>query len=208
MQRCAVAERRKRSSLHRAKMLVRDPIADKKRRDEVRVASKMECMKYLIALLAVAGIVVSSLALHVHNMDPAAAPPCAVTEKFDCGAVNHGKYAVFPPLTDDDFDESGQPRPNKLHVPVALIGIAGYSLIGICTLWGRLRIVLELARIGFFCAAFLSYIEAYVIHKWCIYCLWSQCIIVAILLASIAALVLRQRRRAASMVAVLAEHVD
>src|SRR5664280_2171480 len=91
---------------------------------------KMECMRYLIAVLAVAGIVVSSLALHVHYMDPSAAPPCAVTEKFDCGAVNHGKYSVFPPLTDDDFDESGQPRPNKLHVPVALIGIAGYALIG------------------------------------------------------------------------------
>jgi uncharacterized membrane protein len=68
--------------------------------------------------------------------------------------------------------------------------------------------VLELARIGFFCAAFLSYIEAYVIHKWCIYCLWSQCLIAVILLASIAALVLRRRRRSASMVAVLAEHVD
>jgi vitamin-K-epoxide reductase (warfarin-sensitive) len=168
----------------------------------------MECMKYLIAILAVAGIVVSSLALHAHNMDPGAAPPCAVTEKFDCGAVNHSKYAVFPAETDDEFDDNGQFHPNKLHIPVAVIGIAGYSLIGIFAIWGRLRIVLELARIGFFCAAFLSYLEAYVIHKWCIYCLESQCIIAAILLASVVAELLRRRRRAASMVAVLAEHVD
>lgn len=165
-------------------------------------------MKFLIAILAVAGIVVSSLALHVHNMDAGAAPPCAVTEKFDCGAVNHGKYAVFPPITDDEFDDNGQLHPNKVHIPVAIIGVVGYSLIGIFALWGRLRIALELARIGFFCAAFLSYLEAYVIHKWCIYCLWSQCIIAAILLASVVAELLRRRRRAASMVSVLAEHVD
>jgi uncharacterized membrane protein len=161
----------------------------------------MESMKYLIALLAVAGIVVSSMALHIHFMDPAAAPPCAVTEHFDCGSVNHGSYSVFPPRK---FDE----KPGTLHVPVAAIGIAGYALIGIFALMGRLRIVLELARIGFFCAAFLSFIEAYVIETWCIYCLWSQGIIAAILIASVVAVLMRQRRRAASMHTVLAEHVD
>ena len=40
-------------------------------------------MKYLIALLAVAGIVVSTMALHVHYMDPGLAPPCAVTVRCD-----------------------------------------------------------------------------------------------------------------------------
>jgi vitamin-K-epoxide reductase (warfarin-sensitive) len=168
----------------------------------------MEGMKYLIALLAVAGIVVSSMALHVHYMDPGAAPPCAVTEQFDCGAVNHSKYSVFPAESDDEFDDSGQFHANKPHIPVATIGIIGYVLIAVCALWGRMRIVLELARVGFFCAAFLSYLEAYVIHKWCIYCLLSQCIITAILLASIAAVLMRRRRRAASMVSVLSEHVD
>ena len=167
-------------------------------------------MKYLIAILAVAGIVVSSLALHVHYMDPSQAPPCAVTEKFDCGAVNHGKYAVFPPYPlDSDYDENMQLKPShEPHIPVAIIGIVGYSLIGIFALFGRMRIVLEMARIGFFCAAFLSYLEAYVIYKWCIYCLWSQCIIASILVASVVAVLLRRRRRAASMVAVLAEHAD
>ena len=162
---------------------------------------KMVCMKYLIALLAVAGIVVSALALHIHYMDSAAVPPCAVTEKFDCGLVNQGKYSVFPPIMFDD-------PPGKVHLPVAGIGIAGYALIGIFALMGRIRIVLELARVGFFCAAFLSFIEAYVIQKWCIYCLWSQTIMTAILISAVVAVLLRKRRRAASMVAVLAEHVD
>ncbi len=34
------------------------------------------------------------------------------------------------------------------------------------------------------CAAFLSYLEAYVLQKWCIYCLWSQAIVSAILLVT------------------------
>lgn len=161
----------------------------------------MDRMKYLITVLAVAGIVVSSMALRVHLMDPSAAPPCAVTEKFDCGSVNHGKYSVFPPLS---FDE----QPGAIHIPVAVIGIVGYALIGIIALMGRLRVVLELARIGFFCAAFLSFIEAYVITKWCIYCLISQIIMTVILLTTIVALVMRRRRRAASMREVLAEQLD
>ena len=91
---------------------------------------------------------------------------------------------------------------------MAAVGIAGYAVIAIFALMGRLRIVLELARIGFFCAAFLSYIEAYVIQMWCIYCVWSQAIIAAVLVASVVAVVMRERRRAASMRTVLAEHVD
>jgi len=158
-------------------------------------------MKYLIAVLALAGVVVSSLALRIHFMDPGAAPPCAVSEHWDCGTVNHGKYSVFPPLS---FDE----KPGAVHIPVAAVGIAGYLAIAVFALLGRLRIVLELARVGFFCAAFLTYIEAYIIETWCIYCVWSQAIIAAIMLTTVAALLLRRRRRAASMRAVLAEHVD
>jgi vitamin-K-epoxide reductase (warfarin-sensitive) len=162
---------------------------------------KMECMKYLIALLAVAGLVISALALRVHNMDPAAAPPCAVSEHWDCGAVGHSRYSWFPPKT---FDE----KAGAVHVPVAAIGILGYAMIAIFALMGRFRIVLELARIGFFCAAFLTYIEAYVIQMWCVYCVWSQVIIAAILVASVATVLMRRRRRAASMREVLAEQVD
>ena len=143
-------------------------------------------MKYLVALLAVAGIVVSTMALRVHYMDPALAPPCAVTEKFDCGAVNHSRFAVFPPRTFDEDPKSGH------HIPVATLGIVGYALILVLALMGRWFLVFQAAQIGFLMAAFLSYIEAFVLEKWCIYCLWSQGIVTAILLATIGVLVARR----------------
>lgn len=144
-------------------------------------------MRFLIALLAIAGLVDSCLALKVHNMDPSLAPPCAVTEHWDCGAVNHSRFAEFPPRT---FDE---PVGTGHHIPVATVGIVGYGLIALLALFGRLWIVLHLAEFGFMAACFLSYLEAFVMEKWCIYCVWSQGLITAILFTTLAALVLRRR---------------
>lgn len=148
-------------------------------------------MKYVIALLAVAGIWVSLMALRVHNQAPGEAPPCTVTEKFDCGAVNHSRFAVFPPRTFDEDVNSG-----KVHVPIAALGIFWYALIAIFAVAGRMWVVLELAQIGFFFAGLLTYLEAYVLEKWCIYCLWSQGIVATILLLTAGTLIVRwwQRR--------------
>ena len=152
----------------------------------------MKILRYLIVLLAVAGIVDSTMALRVHYMDPALAPPCSVTEKFDCGTVNHSRFAVFPARTFDEDPKGG------FHIPVAFFGIAGYAAIAVLALMGSWWLLFEVAQIGFLFAAFLSYIEAYVLQKWCIYCLWSQGLVAATLLLSITALILRRRNIAPS----------
>lgn len=144
-------------------------------------------MRFLIALLAIGGLVVSVLALKVHNMDPSQAPPCAVSEHWDCGAVNHSRFAVFPPRSFDEAANAGR------HIPVAAVGIAGYGLIALLALFGRFWIVLHLAEFGFMAACFLSYLEAFVMEKWCIYCVWSQGLITAILLSTLVAVILRRR---------------
>lgn len=138
----------------------------------------MRWLRILIALLAVAGTVVSFLALRIHLQDPSAAPPCAVTEKWDCGLVNHSRYAVFPPR---GFEED----PNsKGHIPVAILGIAGYILIASLALAGKDFLAFEAAQIGLFVAFVLTFLEDFVLEKWCIYCLWSQGIVAVIFAVS------------------------
>jgi len=151
-------------------------------------------MRFVVSALALAGLIVSVLALRIHNMDPGLAPPCAVNEHWDCGAVNHSRFAVFPPRA---FDED--PASTKLHVPIATFGIVGYSLMLLFALFGRWWAVLQLAEIGFFAASFLSYLEAFVLEKWCIYCVWSQVIVTVLLLTTIVALVLRSRANRARL---------
>jgi uncharacterized membrane protein len=149
----------------------------------------MERMKYLLALLALAGLYVSIVALHIHNEDPSQAPPCAVTERFDCGAVNHGRFSVFPPRSFDEPANAGH------HLPVAIVGIVAYSVLAILALLERYWLLLILSEIGFMLAGFLSYLEAFVIEKWCIYCLWSQGIVTAIFLLTAIIVFVRWRRR-------------
>ena len=67
---------------------------------------------------------------------------------------------------------------------MATLGLIGYAAIAFFALWGRIWVVLELARWGFFFAAMLTYLEAFVLEKWCIYCLWSQGIVATILLVT------------------------
>lgn len=128
-------------------------------------------LRILIALLAIAGVVDSGLALRVHLQDPNAAPPCAVTEHWDCGAVNHSRFAVFPPRS---FDED----PNSPgHLPVAVAGIMGYLLIGVLALAKLDFWAFQAAEIGCFFALVLTFLEKYILEKWCIYCVWSQGIV-------------------------------
>ena len=145
-------------------------------------------MKYLVALLALAGLVLSVMGLRIHTMDPALAAPCAVSEHWDCGSVNHSRFAVFPAKT---FDEA----PGKIHIPVATVGIVGYGLIAVLALMEWWWMVFEAAQLGFMCASFLSYLEAFVMEKWCIYCVWSWGIMTTILVLSISVLVFRRRGR-------------
>ena len=123
-------------------------------------------MRYLLAILAIAGIVVSVLALRVHNSTETA--PCSINEKWDCGIVNHSPYAEIR------------------GIPVAAIGIAGYLLIGILALLRRRGLLLVAALVGMAFALYLTNIEAHVLGVWCLYCVISQGIIALLLLLAIA----------------------
>jgi len=122
-------------------------------------------MRYVIALLAVAGVVVSSLALQVHYSTDT--QPCSINEKWDCGIVNHSPYAVIGPF------------------PVAAIGIAGYVIIALLSL-ARQKWLLGLATMcGLGFSVYLTHIERNVLMVWCLYCVISLGIISALTLLSL-----------------------
>ena len=136
-------------------------------------------MRYVIVVLAIAGIVASSLALKVHYDDPGK-EPCSINDKWDCGVVNHSPYAMIR------------------GIPVAAIGIAGYLLIAVLGFARRKGLLLISVLVGFAFALYLTNIEAHVLEVYCLYCVISQGIIAMLALLSIGWIVWsRMRARAA-----------
>jgi len=110
-------------------------------------------MRWVLIVLAVVGIAVSSLALREHYRTDAS--PCSINERWDCGIVNHSPYAML------------------FGVPVAVIGIAGYLLLGILAFQKAYRLMLAAALGGLGFALYLAHIESAVLGVWCIYCVIS-----------------------------------
>jgi vitamin-K-epoxide reductase (warfarin-sensitive) len=111
-------------------------------------------MRYVLLILALLGITASALALREHYRAEGDSP-CSINDKWDCGIVNHSPYAVMG------------------GVPVAVIGIAGYLLLGVLALKRAYRVMLALALAGLAFSLYLSRIEAHVLGVWCIYCVIS-----------------------------------
>jgi len=114
-------------------------------------------MRWLIAVIALLGVVDSALALREHYRTDTS--PCSINDKWDCGMVNHSPYAVFH------------------GVPVAVIGIGGYILLGALAVAKKRSLVLLAAVVGLAFSLYLTRIEARVLEVWCIYCVISLAII-------------------------------
>jgi vitamin-K-epoxide reductase (warfarin-sensitive) len=132
-------------------------------------------LRILIFLLAVAGIVVSSLAWQVHYSNKL--EPCDMNAHWDCGIVNHSRYSMVKGF------------------PVAAVGVAGYLLIGLLALFRQRRWTLIFALLGLGFALYLSHIEASVLEVWCLYCVISQAIIALITLLAAISLAMRPKVR-------------
>jgi vitamin-K-epoxide reductase (warfarin-sensitive) len=154
-------------------------------------------MRYLIAVLALAGLVVSCFALREHYRTTPS--PCSINERWDCGAVNHSPFAEIGGILTwlrpgaQDFLDSHPHAAELASIPVAGIGIAGYLLIAGFALARRWWIVLLLASVAVAISAGLTYIEARLLETYCIWCVSSAVLISLTELAAITA-VLRRRR--------------
>ena len=117
-------------------------------------------MKYVLIVLSTLGIVVSALALREHYRTEGDSP-CSINERWDCGIVNHSPYAMV----------------RGTGIPVAVLGIAGYLLMGALAWRRAYRWVLAASLAGFAYSLYLAHIESHVLGVWCIYCVISLGII-------------------------------
>lgn len=132
----------------------------------------VKILTILIITFCLAGVVDASFALGEHyNTQPS---PCSINDVWDCGIVNHSPYAMLR------------------GIPVAIIGIVGYALLGI--LAGRFPWTTAIAALaGAIFSLRLSWIEWKKLETWCIYCVTSQGIILIIFGLALGAALLNRR---------------
>jgi vitamin-K-epoxide reductase (warfarin-sensitive) len=124
----------------------------------------------VVAVLAVCGIIVSSVSLE-HHFAKSKTAYCDIGDTFNCDIVNRSEYSSI------------------LGIPVALIGILGYAaLAGLATVYRDRRDTPALlwggALAGLAFALYLTYVEAHVLGVWCILCLSSLAVIASITVMS------------------------
>jgi vitamin-K-epoxide reductase (warfarin-sensitive) len=117
----------------------------------------------VVAILALAGIVVSSVSLQ-HHYATSKTAYCDIGEAFNCDIVNRSVYS------------------SVFGIPVALIGMLGYAVLaGLATVYRKRpetpAMLFGGASAGLAFALYLTYIEGRILGVWCILCLTSLALI-------------------------------
>lgn len=123
-----------------------------------------------IAVLALAGIAVSSVSLY-HHYGTSKTTYCDFGESFNCDIVNRSVYS------------------SVFGIPVALIGILGYGVLLALATFYRSKaetpaMLMIASTLGLGFALYLTYIERFVLGAWCILCLSSLGVIISITIFS------------------------
>jgi uncharacterized membrane protein len=129
--------------------------------------------RMVVAVLGLVGLFVA-LFLWAHNAGLTGPIQCGIG---DCATVQSSEYARIGPI------------------PVSAIGVVGYAalialaLVGLQPAHRASRLVgtmlLAGSGLGVAFSAWLTYLEAFVIHAWCQYCVISAIMITLIFLASL-----------------------
>lgn len=138
-------------------------------------------MKYLLIIFALIGMAASSLALREHYR-PYGESPCDINARWDCGIVNHSPYAMIP-------------QGPTGGIPVAVIGIAGYFLLGLLAHKRAYRLMLILAIPALAFSLYLADIEAHKLGVWCLYCVISLATIAMMTLLLLATILANGMRK-------------
>jgi uncharacterized membrane protein len=141
-----------------------------------QLAARNRLWFVVIAILSLAGMIVSAVSLQRHYAK-SASEFCDFSQKFNCDIVNRSEYSEVQ------------------GIPVAAIGILGYAtLFFLSTFWNSRAttpnrlLAASIAGLGF--ALYLTYVEAYALKTWCILCVASQ---VVIFLITVLAVIVKLR---------------
>ena len=141
-----------------------------------KAAGRNRVLFALIAVLSLAGVIISAISLQRHYAK-SATKFCDFSQQFSCDIVNRSEYSSI------------------MGIPVAGVGVAGYAALFLLATFRKSRVetptwLLGAAIAGVAFALYLTYIEAYILTTWCILCLISLALISLI---SVLALVVKLR---------------
>lgn len=126
-------------------------------------------MRYLIIVLALAGIAVSAITLGIHYS--AELPLANSRSHWNASAVNHSSYSVVA------------------GVPVSALGIFEYALLGLLAYFRRRTLTAIASMLGLAYAIYLTNVQAHILNLWCVYCLCSLLFMVLITLLAFGQLI-------------------
>src|SRR5215210_1837847 len=123
-------------------------------------------LRVVLGVLAAAGLLISAYLTWVHY---ARAAPVCVGGSGGCETVQSSRYAAI------------------LGIPVSVVGLGGYAaLLVSAILRGEVGVYLGflIALVGTLFSAYLSYLEFFVIHAVCQWCVASATVMVAALICA------------------------
>ncbi|HLG25716.1 MAG TPA: vitamin K epoxide reductase family protein [Candidatus Gracilibacteria bacterium] len=135
-----------------------------------------------VVVLSFLGILTASYLTYLHYQ-PEASEFCNFGEQFNCEVVNKSQWSYI------DL--------GLFDLPVSILGLSAYVFFFIVSLlvvkgfrfqkihkWLRpgnmLKLMQYLSVVGLIFSLYLTYIEAFVLQTWCIFCVTSQIIMILI----------------------------
>ncbi len=124
--------------------------------------AERDLLRWLGFLMALVGVGISGYLAYVKLADTEAI--CVATETIDCAGVQNSVYGEI------------------MGIPISFLGLGAYLFIAaLFFLEDRLTLVADYSRtllfsttlFGFVYSGYLTYIEGFVLHKWCLWCVAS-----------------------------------
>lgn len=152
-------------------------IVPKKKKNEAAASVRRDWLKIIALALNIVGLVISGYLVYTKVFNTEVV--CPENSTFQCDLVQSTVYSKVA------------------GIPVQFIGLAGnLAIFAVLLLEGRnafftkygIQLVFGMTLFGFLFSGYLTAIEAFVIHAWCMWCLGSATTMTLLFLTSLARL--------------------